>query len=349
MVIRKGLVHMQRKLVVFLLMVSVSWQFAMGDDFKPERCEVIPLPGDQVSLRIDGVEKLGWHFGKQYPRPFFYPFNGPAGVSLTRMGHPGAQNHDHHRSVWFAHHRVNGLDFWSDNDGTHVRQKHWLRYRDGDNEAVMGVRLGWYDPQNVEVMEQDVVAALRPLEDDEFELELQITIRPPTDMETVTLEKTNFGLLAVRVSKTLSAYFGGGQLRSSEGGVGEPAIFGKPARWMDYCGPVVVGQEETRHVVSEGITFFDHPRNPRYPTHWHVREDGWMGASFTMNESFVVNRQDPLTLRYLLHAHNGEYDSAVAEAVHGRFASRPGFVIRRPKPGEKHRQFEIERLAGPKK
>ena len=56
---------MHKKLVVFFLMVSVSWQFAMGDDFKPERCEVIPLPGDQVSLRIDGVEKLGWHFGKQ--------------------------------------------------------------------------------------------------------------------------------------------------------------------------------------------------------------------------------------------------------------------------------------------
>ncbi len=30
------------------------------------------------------------------------------------MGHPGAPNHDHHRSIWFAHNKLLGIDFWSD-------------------------------------------------------------------------------------------------------------------------------------------------------------------------------------------------------------------------------------------
>ena len=30
------------------------------------------------------------------------------------MGHPGAPDHDHHRSVWFAHFKVLGIDFWGD-------------------------------------------------------------------------------------------------------------------------------------------------------------------------------------------------------------------------------------------
>ncbi|MEO2015557.1 MAG: DUF6807 family protein, partial [Fuerstiella sp.] len=218
--------------ITFVAMMSSTG--AAGDDFQSDRCEVLPLPEHQASFSIDGIEKLRWHFDDQYPRPFFYPFNGPSGVSLTRMGHPGAQNHDHHRSVWFAHHKLNGVDFWSDNTKARVRQKHWYRYRDGRDEAVMASLLGWFDEDGKEVMEQDVIAALRPMDAGEHALELQITMRPPNGVETVTLDKTNFGLLAVRVSKTLSAYFGGGQLSNSEGLVGESDIFGKRARWIDY-------------------------------------------------------------------------------------------------------------------
>ena len=123
-----------------------------------DRCEVVPQAGHQVSFRIDGVEKLRWHYGDQYPRPFFFPFNGPSGASLTRMGHPGAQNHDHHQSVWFAHNKVNGLDFWANGKGTQIRQKMWYAYEDGSSEAIMASVSGWYDPNCNEVMEQEIVA-----------------------------------------------------------------------------------------------------------------------------------------------------------------------------------------------
>ena len=68
-----------------VLVLSVS-----GQDTKPpfqlDRCELLPLPGHQVSFQIDGDEKTRWQYGKEYPRPFFYPFNGPSGTSLTRHG-----------------------------------------------------------------------------------------------------------------------------------------------------------------------------------------------------------------------------------------------------------------------
>ena len=318
-----------------------------ADEFRPSRCELLPLPDHQVSMNLAGVEKLRWHFDEKYPRPFFYPFNGPSGVSLTRMGHPGAQNHDHHRSIWFAHHKVNGIDFWSDNTKARIRQKHWYRYKDGDYEAIMALLLGWYDEDGLEVMEQDIVASLLPIPNGEHALELQITMRPPEGVEAVSLDKTNFGLLAVRVSKTLSEYFGGGTITNSEGDVGEKNIFGKQARWMDYSGPVVVGVEDARKVVTEGITYFDHPDNPRYPTLWHVREDGWMGASFGMHADYKIETGNPLTLRFLLHAHSGVYDQTKATTVHEAFSKRSGFLIRKPKTGEPHRQYEVERIQSP--
>lgn len=308
-----------------------------------DRCEIVPQAEHQVSFQIDGVEKLRWHYGDEYPRPFFFPFNGPSGTSLTRMGHPGAQNHDHHQSVWFAHNKVKGLDFWANGKGTRIRQKMWYAYEDGAVEAIMASVNGWYDPDGQEVMEQELVASLIPLPNNEHALEIQITMRPPTNATTVELEMTNFGLFAVRVAKTLSAHFGGGTISNSEGQVGESNIFGKPARWMDYSGPVAVGQGSDRTTVTEGVTYFDHPKNPRYPTPWHVREDGWMGASFCLQEGITLTTQTPLTLRYLLHAHSGAYDHAKAERTQSEFSARPGFEI--TKGTRKHRQFEVRRLS----
>src|SRR5918993_1393514 len=148
------------------------------------RCEVVPLPDHQASFRIDGAERLRWHFGPSYPRPFFYPLVGPSGTPLTRMGHPGDPGHDHHRSVWFARH----------------------------------------DPKAL--LDQELVVAVRPGPDGETFVELQATFRPTA--ETLEFGKTNFGFLAVRVAKHLSAHFGGGTIANSAGADGEAGHLSTP-------------------------------------------------------------------------------------------------------------------------
>ena len=309
--------------------------------YEAPRWEVVPQDGHQAVFEHDGEEWVGWHFGGQYPRPFFYPFRGPSGESLTRMGHPGAPNHDHHRSIWFAHQKVNGVDFWSDDTAARIRQKLWQVYEDGAEEAVMAVQLGWYDGEGKELMEQDLVAAARSGRDGARELEIQILIRPPAGAAGVDLGKTNFGLLAVRVAKSLSAHFGGGTLTNSEGAEGEAAIFGKPARWVDYSGPVATGTGGERRVVTEGITYFDHPDNPRHPVSWHVRVDGWMGAAFFLNEGLRIAAGESLELRYLLAAHAGGHDPQRAAETAAAFAARRGFSV--TKSTRPHRQFDIAR------
>lgn len=311
------------------------------DDYQLPRCTATPLPGRRAALAIDGATKTVWRFGEQYPRPFFYPLAGPSGASLTRMGHPGAPNHDHHRSIWLAHNDVAGVDFWSDNTQAVVRQKQWYAYEDGDDETVMATALSWSDGEGKELMQQDLVAALRPLPRGEHALEIQITMRPGGSAKTVALGKTNFGFLAVRVAKSLSVHFGGGTISDSEGRTGEKAIFGQRARWVDYSGPVAVGKGDERTAVVEGITYFDHPDNPRYPTHWHVREDGWMGAAFCLEEGYEISADAPLTLRYLLYAHSGGYDAQRSAAIDKQFAQRTAFQIR--KSSQPHRQYEVTR------
>jgi hypothetical protein len=299
--------------------------------FRLPKCQIVPQADHSVLFEVAGKDTTRWHFAADYPRPCFFPLNGPSGIALTRMGHPGAPNHDHHQSVWFAHNDVNGCTFWANKpDGGRIRQKDWLCYEDSDEHAIMAVSLGWYDGKTQrEVMEHTLIAIQRPGDNGEHTLELQSTFKAV--QEPVQLGKTNFGFLAVRVAKSLSVHFGGGKLTDSEGRVGEPDIFGKQAAWMDYSGPVKDG-------VTEGITFFDHPANPRHPTHWHVRSDGWMGAAFCLNEGHTITPEAPLRLRYLLHAHRAAVDAARAAKQLAEFAKWPlREVVKGTKP---HHQFE---------
>jgi hypothetical protein len=305
------------------------------------RCQAIPVAGHEVRFLIDSWHRLSWHFGTDYPRPFFDPFIGPSGQSLTRMGHPGAPNHDHHQSIWFAHMNVTGIDFWLNGLPPVIRQKEWLAYVDSDDEAIMGVKLEWFDGHNpAPLMEQEVIASVRPPADAESDdpnrlpvgetlFEIQTTLTPVS--QQLELGKTNFGLLAVRVAKNLSAVFGGGKLTNSEGAEGEKPIFGKPARWMDYSGPVMPAADPSMSDVIEGITYFDHPSNPGHPAHWHVRNDGWMNASLCFEGPRLITQSQPLTLRYLLYAHAGAYDAETSAKTAEMFAGSPGFVVEKGK------------------
>lgn len=316
------------------------------------KCQIIPLPDHQVSVQIDSVERTRWHYGTEYPRPFFFPFNGPSGHTLTRMGHPGASNHEHHRSVWFAHHKLLGIDFWSDNTDAQIRQKEWLVYEDGDERAVLATRLGWFDGHDPkELVDQLVVAVFRPGPDGETFVELQSTFQPTA--ESIEFQKTNFGFLAVRVARSISEHFGAGHLTSSEGLTGEkdaagkPNIFGKRARWMDYSGPIQPSVDNesgtsTSESIVEGITYFDHPANPGFPNHWHVREDGWMGAAPCMHGPLQTTRSHPLRLRFLLHVHRGSIDADRANQIAKEFSDWPLFDVIRS--GKSHQQYEVRQL-----
>jgi hypothetical protein len=304
------------------------------------RCEVLPLPDDRLSFRIEGREVTAWHFSDRLKRPFLYPVNGPAsGASLTRMGHPGAPNHDHHDSVWFAHNRVLGIDFWGNTSPASIRQLQWLAMDDADEFARAAVRLGWFDGHDARpLVEQDVIIEVRPLEGGDYTIELTSRLTPRA--EELEFQKTNFGFFAVRVARSLSAVFGEGRLMSSTGTVGEKNLFDQPAEWMDYSGPMPrrLG-DGWREAINEGITLLDHPSNPRFPSTWHVRDDGWMGPSVCHADGLIVKKADPLQLRYLLLAHAAEWSAERVKTIQQEWRGRPAMMVR--KSTRPHHQFEF--------
>ena len=136
------------------------------------------------------------------------------------------------------------------------------------------------------------------LPDNEFLLYLDLQLEAPKD-QPVTLGKTPFGLVGVRMAKTIGVNDGGGEIRNSAGRSGETDILWRPAKWCDYSGPI-------RDNVTEGITLMDHPQNPNHPTVFHVRSDGWMGTSLTYAADRTIGPDKPLRLRYALYVHAGK-------------------------------------------
>jgi len=287
--------------------------------YQVPRVQLVPQPDEQVSFQVDGQEKLRWHAAPRYPRPFFFPLIGPSGRSVTRMGHPAAPDHNHHRSLWWGHQNVGSVNFWEERGGVQqVRQDAWVHYQDGAEEAGMVVRLGWHDSHNTRLMQQELIAVYRPLSAGESWLELQTAFTPVVD--GLALGKTNFGFLGLRVAASISAHYGGGKLTNSEGVTGEKDLFAKAAKWMDYSGPIV-GE------TWEGITWFDHPSNPRYPTAWHVRDDGWMSAAFCLQEGHKLRKTEPLRLRYGFHIHAKAVDAKTAGARQKAFADSAAWDV----------------------
>jgi len=116
-------------------------------------------------------------------------------------------------------------------------------------------------------------------------------------------------MIGVRMAKTIGVNDGGGTIRNSEGAVNEKEVFWKRARWVDYSGPVT-------NEKLEGVTLFDHPDNPNFPTYFHVRNDGWMGASLTFDKPRKISPNKPLRLRYGLYIHS---DRKAKEAIEAKW------------------------------
>ena len=307
--------------------------------------QVIPLPYDQASFQYLGAETAGhshaafpgheltrYHFGRSLKRPFWYPLIGPAGRSLTRMGHPrDPHSHSHHNSVWISHHDVGGVNFWADGGKGQIVCRLVKQYEDGDRQAWMLTRNAWQDDQGKVLLNEWRRACVQlphqgkvPVNVNHWLMLVDLSLEAPGN-EPVTLGRTPFGMIGVRMAKTIGVHDGGGRILNSQGQVDEEQVFRKPARWVDYSGRV------TRQLTG-GITLMDHPANPDHPTPFHVRNDGWMGACLTLARPLTIEPGKPLRLRYGLWVHAGMSKAEQIEAQWKDFADDE--LPEMPSPGK---------------
>ena len=313
--------------VVLLVAAAAASETDLPEAKPVPDVQAIPLPNNEVSFQHLGRELTRYHFGPSLERPFWYPIAGPAGHTLTRMGHPrDPLTHSHHNSVWISHNDVGGVSFWADRGspppGRIVHQS-IEQFEDGPTSAWMLSRNAWRGPDGKTVMQERRRAEVRPLDGGQWLMLIDLQLEVPAD-KPVVLGKTPFGMIGVRMAKTIGVHDGGGRILNSNGQVNEKEVFRNPARWVDYSGPVT-------NRVRGGIALLDHPGNPDHPAPFHVREDGWMGASLTLNRPLTIEPGKPLRLRYGLWVHAAVPKPEQVEQHWKDFAKDPLPAMERPR------------------
>jgi hypothetical protein len=265
-------------------------------------------------------------------KPYFYPLVGPTGEGLTR-GFPmdpqpdEARDHPHHRSLFFGHRNVNGIDFWSAETHTEKTKAAGMRAGTVRQAALNGIQIGagtvtlrvrndWLDDLGKKLGEDSRVYGLTRLENGDIALDWDITIQATeTDL---TFGDDKDGTMAVRVIPTLqvkaakeSGKPATGHILNSEG-VRDTDAWGKRAKWVDYFGVDRKGK-------PVGMAMFDHPQNLRHPTWWHARDYGLFAANpfgihyFENKEEhagdYTVKKGESLRFRYRLLLHRGGPDA----------------------------------------
>lgn len=276
---------------------------------------------DRVVITVDGQPFTEYRF-KDTPRPYFYPLLAPGGVPLTRnfpMSRDRTdedQDHPHHRSLWYAHGDVNGVDFWADGPQRgrieHVRV---IEARGGADEGVLRTASRWVKPDGAVLLtDERTFRAHRGAGTGRW-FDFTITLTAPSGLD-VTLGDTKEGTMAVRLAESMrlkaNKHYAGkpaGTIRQDTGVTGGDT-WGKRAKWTDYSGPVADAGGRTF-----GITIYDHPQNPRYPTWWHVRDYGLFAANpFGVHDfekqpagtgDLKIPAGQSVTFKYRFHLHEG--------------------------------------------
>jgi hypothetical protein len=306
---------------------------------------------DHLRVELNGKLFTQYHY-TNVPRPFCYPIIGPGGVHMTRnypmAKVPGEEtDHPHHRSLWFAHGPVNGVDIWTERKNTgRLVHRGFVDISSGVNTGLIKTRNDWVDAEGKVLCSDEQTLRFYPCQDNStITLDFEITIQ--ASHGDVTFGDSKEGTFAIRVAESMrvlpplkkgeKAQPGQGHIVLSTGvhdnGVSaaaakdakrEAVTWGKRAAWCDYHGPV-----DGKLV---GFAIMDHPTNPRHPTWWHVRDYGLFAANpFGQHEfeglkdkhagDLKIPAGQSVTFRYRVIIHEGDEKTAEIARRYAEYAA----------------------------
>lgn len=268
-----------------------------------------------LAVKLNG-KLLTNYLVKSGAKPIFWPVIGAGGHEVTR-GYPMREatpdersDHIHHRSFWFTHGNVNGVDFWAETEGHgNIVHRKFVKAEGGD-EAVIVTQNDWVGADGKKVCEDERTFTFHS-DGDRWWVDCDIVVKASEG--PVTFGDTKEGSFGVRVAGTMKIDAKkndpgqGGTVVNSEGQK-DGAAWGQPAKWVDYHGPV--------DGEVEGIAILNHPSSFRFPTTWHVRTYGLFCAnpfglhdfqkSKQVDGSYTIPKGETMTLRHRVLFHKGD-------------------------------------------
>jgi len=307
----------------------------------PNAVKLTTLP-DRVRVEMDGKLFTEYVFGDGASRPYCYPVLAADGMGLTRdfpmKETPGEEtDHPWHRSLWFAHSIVNGVDFW--NEGTGGARLSKEKGRTVQNElieassgatGVIRARVRWEAPNGRLICTDERTLRFHGVGDTRM-IDYEVTWRALPD-QPLLIGDNKDGTMAIRLAQWMTMPHktknqevpGNGHIVTSTG-ARDGEAWGKRAAWCDYYAP--------HNGKVYGVAIFDHPQNLRHPTWWMARNYGLFGANPFGQHDYENLKDQPhigdytipaggsLTLRYRFVFHFGDEQTARLAELYRDYAA----------------------------
>lgn len=308
--------------IVLMTLTMLSLAIAASSLTLAAENVTIEEKSDRLRVTI-GDDLFTEYIFRGHPRPILYPIIGPYGIGMTR-NYPmrtdvegEAHDHVHHRSLWYAHRPINGVDFWSEfpEAGKTVQEK-IVRFESGGPRGIIETANQWIAVDGRIVFTDSRTLAFQADEEARM-IDYSITLK--ASHGDLTFGDSKEGTMAIRTHPNLNlendpsqgVTTANGHAITSEG-IRDMAVWGKRANWIDYWGQIAD--------KTVGIAIFDHPSNPRHPTHWMARGYGYIGANpFGLNAfegkplgtgDMTIKAGQEVTFRYRYVFHQGDYERA---------------------------------------
>lgn len=284
--------------------------------------EIVDQPRNGRLMLKAGGRLIGmYHYHPFLLKPYFYPLIGPTGKNVTQ---DVPADHIHHRSVWFGHQNVNGVDFYleSGDEGRIVHRCFHDLVIAGERSAITADH-DWVAPEGNPVLADTLRIALTDLGAGAYYLDFGLELRAEYGPVTLTDTK-EAGLPLVRVADAMDE-IDGGRITAAGGRAGEKETFGQPSPWIDYSGPA--GEPNRRGAAWQGIAMFDHPQNEGHPPPAFTRSYGPMSTreGFFLRGERRLAAKGRLALYTRLFVHGGDAEAAAVAAHFQRYAAEsPG-------------------------
>ncbi|MBI5094515.1 MAG: PmoA family protein [Candidatus Hydrogenedentes bacterium] len=289
---------------------KVLYQIAKdeGDGGQP-KVRIEKKEGAAVDVLIDDQLFTTYHYSNDNKKPFLWPLNAAGGVPMTRDFPMGPKvdmgpdlktdDHPHHRSFWSAHGKVNDADCWmeegpkGDRKGSGYQHSGEVTFGSGDVFGWIKAKNEWQNADHKTVLDEarEYRFYASPAEYRIFDVTVTFTASHGDVKFGDTKEG---GIVSLRIRDDLREDAKkGGLITLSTGAKTEKEVWGKPAAWCDYSGPI-------EGVGVRGVTVFDNTANLRFPTCWHVRAYGLFAANPFGLAAFTAKDPSPKNGDYTL-------------------------------------------------
>jgi len=333
------------RLIRVALAVGLASTAVMAAPVELKRAE------DRIEVMAGGKPFTTYYFFKDVAKAYLMPLRTPSGVIVSRpfpvfndvsmadRKLPGFEPHQ--RPLYFSHGDIDGVDFWSEavfssayaagakqpatsrpvRAHGHMTLIKLEEVREGPDSGTIRARFSLEDPNNRVLGEETQTYTFRG-DDRTRTIDCEYVLSALGN--AIVFGDTKEGTFAVRLNADLGTPHD--HMLNSRGAVGEPAIWGKPADWVNYSG-TVSGK-------TVGVVACDHPSSFRHPTTWHARAYGLLAANpfaareFTSDDkqdgSWTVPERKTITFRYRVVIYDGEFTPAQLADMYKQYAATDG-------------------------